>query len=228
MNKNVIVAQLGEKLNKDIRDAFNSYTAIEKICSYFGLNYKDDSSNPSQCHAINFKLLKDFLLSKATEDQLDWLYRNYIYSDPFNNATSNLVFVGMVMNKDKLSDCNEIQCAISKAIAKTNNHEYSCNKSNHIGDMTEEIFDNIRRCKFAIFEFTTQNAGAYYEAGYAKALGKQCIFLCKKSDFKNIHFDINHLRIILWEDGDYEDLYNNLVKTIKDNNLYEEVGDSNE
>lgn len=34
------------------------------------------------------------------------------------------------------------------------------------------IKENLQNCKFAIIDLTTQNNGAYFEAGYALALGK--------------------------------------------------------
>ena len=189
---------------------------IENVLAYFGVEYVTENSQ-HKTHEQNLIILKNYILHDATDEQINWLIKTFISPDIFENSTTDEVFVGMVMNKSKMEDCEEVQATISKAITDTGNYGYACNKSNHIGDMTVEIFDNIRACKFAIFDFTTQNAGAYYEAGYAKAIGKQVIFTCRKSETNMLHFDINHLRVILWED--YDDLYNQLVTTITRNNL---------
>ena len=192
------------------------FCSIEKVLAYFGLDYTTNGM-PHSVHEHNLMLLKEYLLNHATDEQLNWLKRNFINPDIYENATTDEVFVGLVMNKDKMPDCEDVQNSISRAIKDTNNYGYACNKSNHIGDMTVEIFDNIRACKFAVFDFSTQNAGVYYEAGYAKAIGKQVIFTCRKKEVSELHFDVNHLRVLLWED--YDDLYCQLVKSIVANNL---------
>lgn len=79
-----------------------------------------------------------------------------------------------------------------------------------------EIFHGIEKSKFVVVDITKQNYGAYYEAGYAQALGKEVIVCCKKEVFDNPdtkpHFDIAQKSMILWEDD--QDLLNKLVRRI--------------
>jgi nucleoside 2-deoxyribosyltransferase len=63
-----------------------------------------------------------------------------------------------------------------------------------------EIFHAIKECKFAIADFSLPCDGAYYEAGYALALGKEVIHLCQEDSFKNVHFDIAQKSTIVYKD----------------------------
>ena len=79
-----------------------------------------------------------------------------------------------------------------------------------------EIFYEIKQSKFVVVDITKQNYGAYYEAGYAQALGKEVIVCCKKSVFDNPktkpHFDIAQKSMILWENE--QDLIDRLKRRI--------------
>jgi nucleoside 2-deoxyribosyltransferase len=80
-----------------------------------------------------------------------------------------------------------------------------------------EIFHAIKECKFAIADFSLPCDGAYYEAGYALALGKEVIHLCQEDSFKNIHFDIAQKSTIVYKDfSDLEKrLTDRIIATIK-------------
>lgn len=72
---------------------------------------------------------------------------------------------------------------------------------------------------------TGYRGGVYYEAGYAKGLGKEVIITCRRdwyegekagagnSGKEKIHFDINHINIIQWSTP--EELKERLIKRIK-------------
>lgn len=64
------------------------------------------------------------------------------------------------------------------------------------------MLDEITACKFLVADLTSQNNGVYYEAGYAKALGKTVILTCKDTDFKNRHFDIAQVQTLSWKNAD--------------------------
>lgn len=57
--------------------------------------------------------------------------------------------------------------------------------------------------KFLLAELTHNNAGAYWEAGFAEGLGKPVIYLCRKDLFddksKGTHFDTNHHLTVVWK-----------------------------
>ncbi len=67
------------------------------------------------------------------------------------------------------------------------------------------IEDEIRRCRFLIADLSDDNAGAYWEAGFAEGLGKPVIYLCCAKDLKEptkkkeTHFDTNHRHTVRWD-----------------------------
>jgi nucleoside 2-deoxyribosyltransferase len=71
------------------------------------------------------------------------------------------------------------------------------------GHIDAIIEDEIRRCKFLIADLSDDNAGAYWEAGFAEGLGKPVIYICREktadgNDMKT-HFDTEHRHTIRWD-----------------------------
>ena len=64
------------------------------------------------------------------------------------------------------------------------------------GHIDAIIEDEIRRCRFLIADLSDDNAGAYWEAGFAEGLGKPVIYICR--DGVNTHFDTNHRQTVRW------------------------------
>ena len=93
------------------------------------------------------------------------------------------------------------------------------------GDITDKIISSVRTTAFTIADFSGNRGGVYYEAGFAKGLGKEVIMTCNKEWFdgnleenKKVHFDINHINNIVWDsDNMYqfkENLSNRIIATI--------------
>jgi predicted transcriptional regulator/nucleoside 2-deoxyribosyltransferase len=66
------------------------------------------------------------------------------------------------------------------------------------------VEDEIRRCKFVIADLSDDNAGAYWEAGFAHGLGKPVIYICRakekeKDEAKRTHFDTDHRQTVRWD-----------------------------
>ena len=59
---------------------------------------------------------------------------------------------------------------------------------------------HIRDARFVLAEVTHDNRGAYWEAGYAEGLGKPVVYLCRRAEFKNVHFDTNHCTTVIWDE----------------------------
>ena len=87
----------------------------------------------------------------------------------------------------------------------------------HNNQIVPEIFYEIERSKFVVVDVTFPNYGAYYEAGYAQALGKQVILCCRKTEFDSDngrpHFDVAQKSMIVWKDE--EELIERLKRRIK-------------
>ena len=92
-------------------------------------------------------------------------------------------------------------------------------------DITDAIIAEIKECRFVVADLSGYRGGVYYEAGYAKGLGKPVIFTCRRDWFdgetdgqgtrikERVHFDINHMNIIVWETP--EELKKKLINRIR-------------
>ena len=109
-----------------------------------------------------------------------------------------------------------IRDAFKAAIAECGYSARVIDEKEHNNQIVPEILYEISRSKFAVVDITVPNYGAYYEAGYAQALGKEVIICCQNSVFHSKenrpHFDIAQKSMVLWEDE--EDLVSRLVRRI--------------
>jgi len=127
-----------------------------------------------------------------------------------NSQNSNTAFVAMWFDDstDIFAEC--IHAAVQKA-------GYECkivNRIHHNNYIMDEVINLIKESRFVIADFTcipefidNENiyggvrGGIYYEAGFAKGLGKNVIVTCRDDDDskRRRHFDINQLNTIFWQ-----------------------------
>jgi hypothetical protein len=92
-------------------------------------------------------------------------------------------------------------------------------KAGHIDAIIE---DEIRRCRFLIADLSDDNAGAYWEAGFAEGLGKDVIYICRAKNRKGepakTHFDTDHRQTVRW-DLKAPDAFVNRIKAVIRNTL---------
>lgn len=76
---------------------------------------------------------------------------------------------------------------------------------------------DIRDAAFVIADLTHDNAGSYWEAGYAEGLGKPVLYICEKSKFGTVktHFDTNHSTTVQWDVDDPEAFKRDLIATLQ-------------
>lgn len=72
----------------------------------------------------------------------------------------------------------------------------------HNSEITDEIIAEVRKSKFLVADLTGHRNGVYYEAGFAKGLGLDVIWLCREDHHKDAHFDVRQYNCIFWEDSD--------------------------
>ncbi len=75
----------------------------------------------------------------------------------------------------------------------------------------------IQTSRFLIADLTHENAGAYWEAGYAEGLGKPVIYTCEKNKFETCktHFDTNHHLTLQWDANGSTEMVEELKATIR-------------
>ncbi|MDX2085414.1 MAG: hypothetical protein SFZ03_08510 [Candidatus Melainabacteria bacterium] len=66
------------------------------------------------------------------------------------------------------------------------------------GSIPERMQLQIKVSRFLIADLTYGNRGAYWEAGFAKGLGKKVIYTCHEKCFKDIHFDVKSELAVKW------------------------------
>lgn len=195
---------------------------IEDVLAYFGLPTRKFTGASSCVHEDHLEILHNFLRSHASDEQVALVYdistngKRVPIVDPCCNSADS-VFVSMVMNENRYQDIAIIREGIESGIMSTGNAPYFLDKPAHNDYITKVMVKEIHDCKFLVADFTHQNCGVYYEAGYAAALGKTVIHLCRKDDFDNVHFDIKQIQFVIWENA--QDLAEKLKEQIQKSGL---------
>lgn len=128
------------------------------------------------------------------------------------NESNNQGFIAMSFSDETKS----ISDSFKVAITKCGYIPRRIDEKEHNNQIVPEILFEISRSKFVVVDVTYPNYGAYYEAGYAEALGKEVIICCRKDIFtsdEKPHFDIAQKSSIVWKDE--EDLVNRLYRRIE-------------
>ena len=96
---------------------------------------------------------------------------------------------------------NEVMEAIFRAVVSSGYEPVRIDKIEHVNRIDDEIIARIRSSRFLIADFTGQRNGVYFEAGFMLGMGRPVIWLCKKEELSNVHFDTRQYNTI-----DYSDL----------------------
>ena len=90
-------------------------------------------------------------------------------------------------------------------------------KKEHINRIDDEIVAEIRKSKFVVADLTDNNAGAYYEAGFAMGLGKRVIWTCEEHELteQKPHFDVRQYNILPWKRENLSDFAKRLTLLIE-------------
>jgi hypothetical protein len=81
------------------------------------------------------------------------------------------------------------------------------------GHIDAIIEDEIRRCRFLIADLSDDNAGAYWEAGFAEGLGKPVIYVCRHG--VKTHFDTDHRHTVRWDLAKLEETATHLKAVVR-------------
>jgi len=81
---------------------------------------------------------------------------------------------------------------------------FALNEVLRAGLIDDRLRVEIQASDFLVADLTHENAGAYWEAGYAEGMGKPVIYTCEKKKFESekSHFDTNHHLTVLWDETD--------------------------
>jgi len=182
------------------------FLSDENIKSLFFINrYSNGKSLPLEECNEQIDYISDYLLSqkllKKENHIITILPDGWRRISELQKYTTNSkqVFVAMSFSVDM----KKVQEAIEEGIRMAGYIPRVMNKIEHNNQIVPEIIFQIKQSKFVVAEFSTNNNGAYYEAGYAAGLGKEVIHICQKGKFgKKGHFDIKQKSTVLWETED--------------------------
>jgi hypothetical protein len=67
--------------------------------------------------------------------------------------------------------------------------------------ISDRVLAEIQRAEFVIADFTGQRQSVYFEAGFARGLGRPVIWCYQQDDVPGLHFDTRHLGHVAWKDA---------------------------
>ena len=114
------------------------------------------------------------------------------------NKDSQKAFVAMSF-KDEMKEF--FKNTIREAILNAGYEPVIMWNKPHINKIDDEIIAEIKGSKFLVVDYSGQNNGAYYEAGFARGYGLKVVSTCKKEEIDNsdLHFDTRQYNTIPWE-----------------------------
>ena len=137
-----------------------------------------------------------------------WSYLDEVLT---KSSDSHTGFIAMWFD----DSMNDAWVAIENGIRDAGYKPFRVDQKEHNNDITDEIIAGIRGCKFLVADLTGHRNGVYYEAGFAKGLDLEVVWLCRKSDEKDRHFDIRQLSTIFWEEDKLPELSKALQNRIE-------------
>ena len=116
-----------------------------------------------------------------------------------SNLTSEKAFVAMSFAKGLTSvytDC------IKPGIESAGYRSIQLSFEEYNDDVVAQILAEIREARFVVADFTEHRQNVYFEAGFALGLSLPVIWLCRKDDVEQLHFDTEHFKHICREHED--------------------------
>ncbi len=201
------------KVLEYLRD--NSPEFAQKISLSYDIDYPlFDAVSPDECLGLVDSLkARDYIHPfPAYNDGMAWslTMNGWEALEPLQaGGIPGRCFVAMAFH-ESLDDAYYL--GIKPAIVEAG-YDPICMKERLTNDnICDVILAEIRKAQFIVADFTMQKGGVYFEAGFAKALGKEVFWTCRDDDFKNLHFDTNHYGHLKWSTP--EDLKRQLVARI--------------
>ena len=198
-----IISRVGHQLtlNRKIKDEGITPANIEESKKFLPIQSVCWAQNQSEVGYLFEEYLcgyKGFIISKP-QWRISPKGWEYLESVRKLNPLSNICFIAMKF-EDRLMEFSDKW--IEQGIIDSGYQPIRINKLQHNNLIDDEIIANIRKSKFIIADLTGNSFGVYFEAGFARGLGLEAIYLCEKKYFDELgtHFDINHYPFILWKE----------------------------
>ena len=203
-----------EKIGK-LLTYVNSHTSFfgERVSLTPEVTY---SINPSELSSLVNELSKEGFLNSSNylngNANVSITMKGIQYiKEQFTKPSKEKCFVAMWFNPMMDSIWEEV---IKPACEETGYKPIRIDKEQFNDDINDHIVSEIKESYFVIADLTGLRGGVYYEAGFARGLGKEVILCCKEGykikiryegsrkleTEKGPHFDVNHLNTLYWKD----------------------------
>lgn len=113
------------------------------------------------------------------------------------HVSTDLVFVAMTFDPALSTAWTD---GLQPGIAAAGYRPERVDTGHHAGKIDDRIMAMIREARFVVVDVTTQNRGAYFEAGFALGLDRQVIWSVRENDLANVHFDTRQFNHVVWTD----------------------------
>ena len=109
--------------------------------------------------------------------------------------------------------------AIQRAVEAAGYVPIRVDEDEYTGGVMDKVISELRNSRFVVADFTRNRGGVYYEAGFAAGLGIPVIHLCNArclddASDDRLHFDVQHLNFLTWEDSTLDAFTENLTNRI--------------
>ena len=121
---------------------------------------------------------------------------NFLADHPvLSDDVGNQAFVAMSFSGSMKAAFDD---GIKPALERAGYRAYRVDRDPHIQRIDTKIEHEIRNSAFVVADVTEQKQGVYYEAGFAKGLGRPVIWAVREDDKDNVHFDTRQYSHIIW------------------------------
>ncbi len=128
--------------------------------------------------------------------QLTYKGWDHVLGSSAGSAELGRVFVAMWFDESMASAYKD---GIEPALSGAGYEPVCMNTVFHNDDINFAILAEIRRAQFVVADITGGRGGVYFEAGFARALGRDVFFTCREDRFKeDRHFDTEHFQHTMW------------------------------
>ena len=128
--------------------------------------------------------------------QLTYKGWNHVLGTSATSAEHGRVFVAMWFHAEMESAYKD---GIEPALRSAGYEPVCMNAVFHNDDINFTILAEIRRAQLIVADITGARGGVYFEAGFAKALGREVFFTCREDRFNlDKHFDTEHFQHTKW------------------------------
>lgn len=200
-----------EFVRRESENEFGRIVPIEPPSHYplFGSKPEETSNLISSLTAAG----EELLYRESSDRGFSLTVKGWDVTDPVSGgAEPGTCFVAMRFGRPDLDRVYEEGILKAAAGQECRLNVIRVDRQHSNEKIDDRIVRGLRRAEVTIAEVTDPNAGAYFEAGFALALGREVVFCCQRDAFadgRGVHFDTRTYPYIVWTNA--EDLRSQLV-----------------